>query len=55
MIKTIAMIRRKPGISREDFIRHYEEVHAPLGQKHFGFARYVRNYGETPELERLFA
>ncbi|HVN42782.1 MAG TPA: EthD domain-containing protein, partial [Steroidobacteraceae bacterium] len=44
MIKAIGMMKRKPGVSREDFIRHYEEVHAPLAQKLFGFSRYVRNY-----------
>ncbi|HLS79978.1 MAG TPA: EthD domain-containing protein [Steroidobacter sp.] len=46
MIKTIAMMKRKPGLSREEFIRHYEEHHAPLGQRLLGFARYVRNYPE---------
>jgi len=34
MVKTIALIKRKPGLSREEFIRHYEEVHAPLALKH---------------------
>lgn len=44
MIKSIAMIRRKPGTTHEEFRDHYENVHAPLGQRHFAFARYVRNY-----------
>jgi len=45
MIKSIALIKRKPGLSREEFIKHYEEVHAPLALKHFPtFKRYVRNY-----------
>ena len=30
MFKVIALISRKPGMSREDFIRHYETVHVPL-------------------------
>lgn len=30
MIKTIAFLKRKAGLSREQFIRHYEAVHAPL-------------------------
>lgn len=44
MIKSIALIKRKPGISREEFFRHYEEVHAPLASKYLPFKRYVRNY-----------
>jgi uncharacterized protein (TIGR02118 family) len=44
MIKAISFLKRKPGISREEFARHYEEVHAPLAMKHFPFKRYVRNY-----------
>jgi len=44
MIKAISFITRKPGLSREEFARHYEEVHAPLAMKHFPFKRYVRNY-----------
>lgn len=30
MIKAIALLRRKPGLSREAFIAHYETRHAPL-------------------------
>ena len=45
MVKSIELIKRKPGISQEEFIKHYEEVHAPLALKHFPtFRRYVRNH-----------
>ncbi len=45
MIKSIALIKRKTGLSQEEFIKHYEEVHAPLALKHFPtFRKYVRNY-----------
>ena len=46
MIKSIVMIRRKNDITQEAFIRHYEEVHAPLAIRYFEgcFKRYVRNY-----------
>ena len=45
MVKTIALIKRKAGISREEFVRHYEEVHAPLALKHLPMIRkYVRNH-----------
>ena len=30
MIKLIATLHRKPGMSREDFLRHWREVHVPL-------------------------
>ncbi len=30
MFKVIVLIEKKPGMSREDFIRHYETVHVPL-------------------------
>lgn len=45
MIKSIAFIRRKAGVSREEFQRHYEEIHAPMGQRLLpGLKGYVRNY-----------
>jgi len=44
MIKTIALIKRKPGMSSEDFVKYYEEHHAPLALKHLTFSKYVRNY-----------
>lgn len=45
MLKLVTMIPRKPGMSREDFIDHYETRHVPLIESHFSqFTRYVRNY-----------
>lgn len=49
-VKQIALLRRKPGMSREDFIAYYEGNHAPLAMRLLQkdgkplFARYVRNY-----------
>jgi len=48
MIKAVSLIKRKPGISREEFKEHYEEVHVPLALQHFPFMRYVRNYVIIP-------
>ena len=48
MIKGMSLIKRKPGLSQEEFSRHYEEVHVPLALRHFPFKRYVRNYVITP-------
>jgi len=45
MVKAIALLKRKPGLSLEQFREHYEEVHAPLAKKLFPFIRkYVRHY-----------
>lgn len=49
MIKTVAFIKRKATISHEEFVKHYEEVHAPLAVKLFpSIKRYVRNHVVTP-------
>lgn len=45
MVKGIALLKRKPGVSLEEFRKHYEEVHAPLATRLFPtIRRYVRNY-----------
>ena len=45
MFKAIVLIRRKPGMSREDFIDYYENNHAPLGaSKVPNLVKYVRHY-----------
>ena len=45
MIKSISLIRRKAGVTPEEFRRHYEEVHAPLALTCLpGLKKYVRNY-----------
>lgn len=46
MTKLIALLKRKPGISKEDFIAHYENNHAPLILRHFGdhIIDYTRSY-----------
>lgn len=54
MIKGMSFIKRKQGLSREEFIKHYEEEHAPLAMKHFPFKKYVRNYiANIPGVEEL--
>ena len=45
MIKSISLIRRKPGITHEEFKRHYEDVHVLLALQCLpGLKRYIRNY-----------
>ncbi len=44
-MKTLALIVRKPGTSRDDFRAHYEGVHAPLAIGLMsGLVRYVRHH-----------
>ena len=44
-MKTLALIVRKPGLSRENFRAHYEELHAPLALPLMsGLLRYVRQH-----------
>ncbi len=47
MFKVIALIKRKPGMSKADFIKHYETGHAPLARKCFPqIVQYRRNFIE---------
>jgi uncharacterized protein (TIGR02118 family) len=49
MIKAISMHKRKPGMSIEEFRKHYEEIHVPLGLKYFpALKEYRRNYVVHP-------
>jgi len=44
-VKTLALIVRKPGTTRDAFFSHYERVHAPLGLSVMsGLVRYVRHH-----------
>jgi uncharacterized protein (TIGR02118 family) len=45
MFKCITMIRKKPGMSRQEFIDYYETQHAPLVRRLVpGIQIYRRNY-----------
>lgn len=46
MFKMMLLLRRKPDLSREDFIRYYVERHAPLAMDITPgvFTEYRRNY-----------
>jgi hypothetical protein len=45
VIKLVAFLRRKPGLSDEEFMRLYETRHAPLAAAHMkGAVRYCRRY-----------
>jgi uncharacterized protein (TIGR02118 family) len=42
MIKTVALLARKDGLSHEDFVKHWAEIHAPLAYVCPGVARYTQ-------------
>ena len=46
MLKMIILIKKKIGMSREDFIHHYETSHSVIGKRLLGhlWVKYVRNY-----------
>ena len=50
MIKSIAVARRKKGMTHEEFIKYWHEVHAPLVKKIWpGLKKYVQNEIIVPE------
>jgi uncharacterized protein (TIGR02118 family) len=43
-VTRISFVRRARGLTREDFARHWTQVHAPLAREHHpGVCRYVQN------------
>lgn len=44
MVKLIAFFRRKPGVSVEEFQRHWRTRHAELVVRQAGMRRYVQNH-----------
>ena len=44
MLKMIALLTRKEGLSHEDFARHWVETHAPLAHGVPGILRYVQSH-----------
>ena len=50
MHKVIALIARKPGLNRAEFISYYESNHAPLAKRTFPqFLQYRRNFVDMTE------
>ena len=44
MVKLVYCIRRKPGLSPEEFIRYWVEVHGPIGARIPGVRRLVQSH-----------
>ena len=53
MVKIMWLLRRKPGISFEEFQEHYERSHSELGKQYFGhlIKQYRRNYNDRRILD----
>jgi EthD domain len=54
VIKLVVLLKRKAGVSQEEFRAYYEQYHAPLGMKFSGkyFSDYRRTYPVTPRFAR---
>jgi uncharacterized protein (TIGR02118 family) len=52
MVKFIAGIKRKSGMTPREFHRHWRDVHAPLVQSVPEFFGYVRKYVQSHAIER---
>jgi uncharacterized protein (TIGR02118 family) len=47
MVKLVYCICRKPNLTREQFIRYWAEVHAPIGARIPGLRKLVHSYTLT--------
>lgn len=43
MVKIVALVRRLPGLSREEFLRRWQQEHPPYVRELPGLRRYVQN------------
>ena len=44
MIKSISLLTRKAGLTHEQFMHHWVEIHAPLAHAVPGLRRYVQSH-----------
>ena len=44
MIKSVSLLVRKDGMTHEQFMKHWVEIHAPLALKVPGIRRYVQSH-----------
>jgi uncharacterized protein (TIGR02118 family) len=44
VVKLVYCICRKPGLSRDEFIRYWSEIHAPIGARIPGLRKLVHSY-----------
>ena len=44
MVKSLSLLTRKAGMTHEQFMKHWVEVHAPLAHAVPGLRRYVQSH-----------
>jgi uncharacterized protein (TIGR02118 family) len=44
MIKSVSLLTRKPGLTHDQFVRHWLDIHAPLAHAVPGIRRYVQSH-----------
>ncbi len=44
MIKSVGLLTRKDGMTHEQFVKHWVEIHAPLAHAVPGLRRYVQSH-----------
>ena len=45
MIKSVTLLKRKPGLTDEEFYGHWKEIHGPLAARVIpGLRKYVQNH-----------
>jgi uncharacterized protein (TIGR02118 family) len=44
MIKSLSLLTRKAGLTHEQFVKHWLEIHGPLARKVPGLRRYVQTH-----------
>ena len=58
MIKLVFTLKRREGLSREEFQRYWREEHAPLVKRHaatLGIRRYVQTHARATDLDAAVA
>jgi uncharacterized protein (TIGR02118 family) len=55
MTKVIVFLKKKDGMSSDDFRRHWLEVHGPIAQRLPGLKHYVQNHaaGDDPPCDGI--
>src|SRR5207249_10239115 len=55
LIKRASLLQRKPGISHEEFVKHWVEIHAPMARACPGIDRYALTIVKSASTRKDFA